>query len=302
MLGGSEPQLVSAHAVHRRIRRPGTIRTRQRRITDILNQADEHFLVVSNATVDEYGARARSPSKTAFAQVNLGAVLFAVPTRRSRPEPDLRTPKVPEMALISIPPFKITGRIHLLPERDLREALCELTGRFVPVTDATYWSDTVGEARLQAPMVAFNHNRAQILAPHQDVDPWSGLDRSGEAGGDRRRRRRPLGGAIRDGHGPKRLRSSRMRGRAQGAGEDRSERTWTPVSEDRSRSTPRSAAQARQLPIDGQVQAISPFGPAAVVDRDVVVARAASARTPASRPRRPTRRSRPSAGRARRSP
>jgi hypothetical protein len=29
-------------------------------------------------------------------------------------------------------------------------------------------------------MIAFNHNRAQILAPHTAVDPWSGLDRSGE--------------------------------------------------------------------------------------------------------------------------
>ena len=84
--------------------------------------------------------------------------------------------------MISIPPFQVIGRIHLLPERDLREALSELTGRFVPVTDATYWSDTVGEARQTAPMVAINHQRAQILAPHRAVDPWAGLDRSAGAG------------------------------------------------------------------------------------------------------------------------
>jgi hypothetical protein len=87
------------------------------------------------------------------------------------------------MASISIPPFKITGRIHLLPERDLREALSELTGAFVPVTDATYWSDTVGEARATAPMLAINHSRAQILAPHTEIDPWAGVDRSGETTG-----------------------------------------------------------------------------------------------------------------------
>ena len=56
----------------------------------------------------------------------------------------------------------------------------ELTGRFVPVTDATYWSDSIGEARATAAMVAINHQRAQILAPHREVDPWAGLDRSGE--------------------------------------------------------------------------------------------------------------------------
>jgi hypothetical protein len=29
-------------------------------------------------------------------------------------------------------------------------------------------------------MVAINHTRAQIFAPHREVDPWVGLDRSGE--------------------------------------------------------------------------------------------------------------------------
>ena len=159
----------------------GTIRTRQNRISDILNQADEDFLVISDAVVDEYGSRG-TPVRSEYAQVNLGAVLFAVAETAIEARPDLRTPKVPEQAMISIPPFQITGRIHLLPERDLREALGELTGRFVPVTDATYWSDSAGEARQTAPMVAINHTRAQIFAPHREVDPWAGLDRAGGGG------------------------------------------------------------------------------------------------------------------------
>ena len=158
----------------------GSIRTRQSRITDLLNQADEEFLVLTDAVVDEYGVRG-SPVKSEFAQVNLDAVLFAVTEGPVEPRPDLRTPKVPEQALISIPPFRIVGRVHLLPERDLREALSELTGRFVPITDATYWSDTVGEARSTASMLAINHHRAQILAPYREVDVWGGLDRGGEA-------------------------------------------------------------------------------------------------------------------------
>jgi hypothetical protein len=48
------------------------------------------------------------------------------------------------------------------------------------VTDAVYWSDSAGEARQTAAVVAINHRRAQILAPHREVDPWAGLDRSGE--------------------------------------------------------------------------------------------------------------------------
>jgi len=160
----------------------GQIRTRQNRVTDILNHADEDFLVLSDAVIDEYGTRALA-TRSEYAQVNLDAVLFAVAQTTVEARPDLRTPKVSEQAMISIPPFRVIGRIHVLGERDLREALGELTGRFLPITDAIYWSDSVGEARQTAPMVAVNHRRAQILAPHREVDPWAGLDRSGETGG-----------------------------------------------------------------------------------------------------------------------
>jgi hypothetical protein len=181
MLLGGEPNLVAMTLYTDAFVIRGSIRSRQSRISDILNQADEDFLVLADTVVDEYGARGTTV-RSEFAQVNLAAVLFAVTATAVEPRQDLRTPKVPEQALISIPPFRVTGRIHLLHERDLREALSELTGRFIPVTDATYWSDSVGEARQTAPMVAINHHRAQILAPHREVDPWAGLDRSGEGG------------------------------------------------------------------------------------------------------------------------
>lgn len=157
----------------------GTILTRHRRITDMLNSADEDFLVLEQATFDEFGSSG-IVTQTDFAQVNLGTVLFGVADNPVDPTPELRVPKVTERALISIPPFTVTGHIHLLPERDLHQALGELIGRFIPVTEATYWSDRVGEARTTALIVAVNHTRAHILAPHREVDPWAGLDRSGE--------------------------------------------------------------------------------------------------------------------------
>jgi hypothetical protein len=181
MLLGAAPSQVSLTLYTDAFVIKGSIRTRQGRITDILNQADEDFLVLTDAVVDEFGARGM-PVRSEYAQVNLGAVLFVVADTTVEARPDLRTPKVPEQALISIPPFRVTGRVHILPERDLREALSELTGRFIPVTDATYWSDSVGEARATAPMVAINRHRAQIFAPHREVDVWGGLDRSGETG------------------------------------------------------------------------------------------------------------------------
>lgn len=152
----------------------GTADTRERRISDILNHAEHDFLVLRTVTFDEYGSREMAVTAD-FAQVNLASVLFAVANDVVEVAPELRMPKVPEQALITIPPFRITGRIHLLPERSLADALGELLGRFVPVTDATFWSETAGEARQSAAMVAVNHARAHILAPHREVDPWAGL-------------------------------------------------------------------------------------------------------------------------------
>jgi len=159
----------------------GTIQTRHRRITDMLNAADHDFLVLTNATFEEFGSTGQA-IQADFAQVNLGAVLFGVADEPVEATPELRVPKVSELALISIPPFTVTGHIHLMPGRDLHEALQDLMGRFIPVTDATYWSDRVGEARTSALIAAVNHSRAQILAPHREIDPWAGLDRGAAAG------------------------------------------------------------------------------------------------------------------------
>ena len=158
----------------------GTIDSRERRISDILNHAEHDFLVLGDVTLDEYGTRSLA-ERAEYAQVNLATVLFAVANDIVEPAPELRMPKVSEMAMISLPPFRITGRIHLLPERNLATALAELTGRFLPVTEATYWSDVVAEARQTASMVAVNHARTQVLAPHRIVDPWAGLEAGASA-------------------------------------------------------------------------------------------------------------------------
>ena len=214
--------------------------TRQRRLLDVLNTADEDFLVLMDVSFERFGG-AGGVRTAAFAQVNLGAVLFAVAKTTVEPVPELRTPKVPESALISIPPFEITGRIHLLPERELREALQELTGRFLPVTDATYGSDIVGEAPHAAPMLAVNHARAQIWSPSRlDGRParraraarrTSGAPAAADTPGGRRRSRARV------------FRSATSRLTAP-------DRAWD--------SSPESDAP-RASAIDGQVQSIAPL-------------------------------------------
>lgn len=153
----------------------GHVETRLRRMTDVLNQAEHDFIVVSDATMEEFGAEGQLVTRADFAQVNLNSLLFAVTDSIVEPVPELRLVKSAEEALIVVPPFKIVGRIHVLPERGLREALSELTGRFIPVTDALYWSDSLGEPKASASFVAFNHARAHVLASHRPQDPRTGI-------------------------------------------------------------------------------------------------------------------------------
>ena len=143
----------------------GELMTRHRRLSDLLNLNDDEFLVLSDATMEPLHGRTSGYSAP-YAQVNLAAVLFAVASEAIVAQPELRTPKVAEATLVSIPPFSVTGRIHLLPEREIRDALQELHGRFLPVTEASFWSEILEVSPTSAPMLAVNHARAQILSPY----------------------------------------------------------------------------------------------------------------------------------------
>ena len=146
----------------------GTIRTRQRRITDILNLSETPFVVLEDVSVTGHDGHSE-PMHAAVAQINLDAVLFAVVDAAIEPLPELRMPKRQQAVMVSIPPFRVTGTIHVIPgEGDLREALTELTGRFLPVTDAAFEAPSSGIARQTAVMLAVNHHRAQILAEYSD--------------------------------------------------------------------------------------------------------------------------------------
>jgi hypothetical protein len=154
----------------------GIIQTRQHRITDVLNITSEPFLVLEDVSLEEYGS-AEPPMRAEFAQVNLASILFAVSLTTVEPVRELRTPKIAERALVSIPPFRVVGHVHLLPERSLRDSLTELQGAFIPVTDAMFWSDRLGESRQSVAYIAVNQSRAQVFAPFREVDPWAGVAR-----------------------------------------------------------------------------------------------------------------------------
>jgi hypothetical protein len=153
----------------------GWISTYQRRLSDLLNAADPDFLVVEDVALEEF--RTGDVIRQApFAQINLNTVLFAVSEQAVESKPEFRIPKVREQALVIVPPFRITGHIHLPQAAELRHALMGLTGRFLPVTEVTYWSESLREPHTSADMLAVNHARAQIFAPYQEPNVWGDLN------------------------------------------------------------------------------------------------------------------------------
>jgi hypothetical protein len=143
-----------------------TFKSHERRLSDSLNVPGEPFLVVEDARFEELGTRTVL-EEAPFAQINLSTVLFAVAHEPAPAVPEMRRLKVTQKALVILPPFRIAGQLHLLPDRDLHRQLGELTGRFVPMTGCQFWAEAEGP-RTTVSMVAFNHSRAQILAPYQE--------------------------------------------------------------------------------------------------------------------------------------
>ena len=97
-LGASEPrELLTLYTDSFIVR--GTVQTRERRVTDILNHAEHDS---SSSRGEPRRVRlAAIAVQSEYAQVNLGAVLFAVANDYVGPPPELRMPKVPEEAMIS---------------------------------------------------------------------------------------------------------------------------------------------------------------------------------------------------------
>jgi len=148
----------------------GHMLTWRHRLSDTLNDTEDPFIVLHEVEMIDVVAPGRTV-RAAYAQVNLDAVLFAVTSVPVAPIPELTTPKSPQRAFITVPPYVMVGHIHLGAGAELREGLGKLVGRFLPVTDAVYWSDALAVDRTDALMVAVNHARAQILVPFEEIVP-----------------------------------------------------------------------------------------------------------------------------------
>ncbi|HEX7611391.1 MAG TPA: hypothetical protein VF371_01365 [Candidatus Limnocylindrales bacterium] len=142
----------------------GSLRTRLRRLTDVMNEPDMDHLVLFEATFTEVGSR-RVVAASSVSQIQLADMLFVHTSGATEPGQEMRTPKRPIRAVLIAPPFTIEGQIHMPMEEELQQAVDSLTERFVAVTSAKYWAYGVAESPNQVDLLVVNRARAHVAIP-----------------------------------------------------------------------------------------------------------------------------------------
>ena len=149
----------------------GQVATRFSRVGDIVNQAPAAHLVVERATISEYGA----PAATLAAPqvlVSIDEVLFLVVNGvAATSNPEMRIPKRGVKAQLALPPFRLTGTIHISQGSRPSDGLLNASDRFLPMTEVEIQCATVEGLDRTVSAVAVQRRRAHLLLVADDERP-----------------------------------------------------------------------------------------------------------------------------------
>lgn len=150
----------------------GEVRVRRWRLADALNDESDPFLLVEQATTlplamvgQEGGYR-----HARYAQISKHSIVFAIPHESEEMEAarqqylnTLYRERARAHAIVTVPPFEITGILHLRKMYSIRQALEDLRAEFIPLTEAiaTYLPDP--RIQIHANVAIVNRPRAQIF-------------------------------------------------------------------------------------------------------------------------------------------
>jgi hypothetical protein len=148
----------------------GSIETRFSRIAEILNQLSGVHLEVTRATISEYddaSATIAAPS----ALVSVEEILLMVAGELTGASGEMRVPKRPVRAQLAIPPFRITGSVHIPIGSRPVDGLLLGSDQFMAMTDATITSGSQPELERTVPVLAVRRRRAHVLLVGDDENP-----------------------------------------------------------------------------------------------------------------------------------
>ena len=112
-IGDFEPLHVDVDCYTAAYRVSGRIATRFERVADIANLAPASHLVIEQATVSEYAAPAATLSVPQVLLALDELCFMVVDASRPDARPEMRIPKRAVQAQLAIPPFRLTGAVHV---------------------------------------------------------------------------------------------------------------------------------------------------------------------------------------------
>jgi hypothetical protein len=149
----------------------GRAMTRFARVADIANQAANTHLHVEQATISEYA----DPTATISAMqvlVNMEAALLVITAESDAPQrPEMRIPKRSVRAQIAVPPFRLTGMVHVPTGSRPADGVLNATDRFLTMTEATIACARHPELGRTATAIAFQRGRAHLILVADDENP-----------------------------------------------------------------------------------------------------------------------------------
>jgi hypothetical protein len=148
----------------------GSIETRFSRVTEILNQQSGGHMDVRRATVSEHADPAGTLAAPS-ALVAVDEVLIMVASDLAGAANEMRIQKRPVRAQLAIPPFRVTGTIHVSMGSRPVDGLLHGTDQFIAMTDATLTSGPHPQLERTAPVLALRRGRAQVLLVADDETP-----------------------------------------------------------------------------------------------------------------------------------
>jgi hypothetical protein len=166
---------VSVDVYTAALRISGTIRTRFTRVSDILNLQSGTHLTIEKATISEFA----DPSATLSAPqalVTIEEILLLIADDAPSDDAggassDMRIEKRPVKAQLAIPPFRLTGTIHVPQGSRPMDGLLNLQERFMPMTDVAVGCGAYPELARSVAALAFRRDRAHVMLVTDDERP-----------------------------------------------------------------------------------------------------------------------------------
>jgi hypothetical protein len=141
----------------------GSLHTPFRRVAEILNQLPSAFVTIEEASIVEHAApEAVTRSATAHVAVDEIFVMVA-PGVAGQPRAEMRIQKQPATAMLSMPPLRLAGTVHVPVGSRPIDGFLNVGERFVPMTDVHLTSAAHPTLEREIPILAVRRDRAQVL-------------------------------------------------------------------------------------------------------------------------------------------